>query len=48
MRIQTDEAVKQITRRHFFRDAGFGIGALALAELVGYAGDGARPGPAAT
>jgi Protein of unknown function (DUF1501) len=45
MRIQTDEAVKQITRRHFFRDAGFGIGALALAELVGNAGDGARPAP---
>jgi hypothetical protein len=58
MRIPTDEEVKRITRneeeakritrRHFFRDAEFGIGALALAELAGYGGqanDAAKPRP---
>ncbi|PYV13067.1 MAG: sulfatase, partial [Acidobacteria bacterium] len=39
----SDEAVKRITRRHFFRDAGFGIGALALAELAGHGADGTTP-----
>ncbi len=29
------EILKHITRRHFFRDAGFGIGGLALADLFG-------------
>jgi len=32
-----DEALQAITRRHFFRDAGFGIGSIALAALL--AGD---------
>jgi hypothetical protein len=47
MRAAPDEALREITRRHFFRDAGFGIGALALAELAGAAeGPAARtPGP---
>jgi hypothetical protein len=29
-----DDAIRAITRRHFFRDAGFGIGSLALGSLV--------------
>ena len=48
MRIPNDEALKRITRRHFFRDAGFGIGALALAELAGHAeqaSDAGKPRP---
>jgi hypothetical protein len=38
MRGDRDEVLR-ITRRHFFRDAGFGIGGLALAELAGLAQD---------
>ena len=29
-----DESLREITRRHFFREAGFGIGSLALTSLV--------------
>ena len=29
-----DESLRETTRRHFFRDAGFGIGSLALAALM--------------
>jgi hypothetical protein len=29
-----DESLREITRRHFFREAGFGIGSLALASLM--------------
>ena len=30
----SDESLREITRRHFFREAGFGIGSLALTSLV--------------
>jgi Protein of unknown function (DUF1501) len=33
-RATNDESLREITRRHFFREAGFGIGSLALASLM--------------
>ncbi len=33
-RAQGDDSLRETTRRHFFRDAGFGIGSLALAALM--------------
>jgi hypothetical protein len=31
----SDESLREVTRRHFFREAGFGIGSLALTSLMG-------------
>ena len=33
-RLDTDEPLRTITRRHFFRQSGFGVGAMALSALL--------------
>ena len=49
--MREDEATRHflqaVTRRHFFREAGFGIGSVALTSLLERAAVRRRPGPGA-